>query len=159
QPFRHLEAVRTFLTGAGPVALFDMPWMPIYLAICFLLHPLIGLVTSLGALVLVLLTLVTELKSKAPAKAAAEAQSERNAVADAAQRGAEAVRAMGMLPALAARWQKAHDGYLRAQRRANYVVGGLSSTAKMLRLILQSGLLGLGGFLAIRGQISAGSII
>ncbi|MBO0764128.1 MAG: type I secretion system permease/ATPase [Hyphomicrobiaceae bacterium] len=159
QPFRQLEAVRGFLSGAGPVALFDMPWMPIYLLICFLLHPLVGLLTLAGALVLVCLTLLTEVKSKAPASAALEAQSERNAAADAAQRGAEAVRAMGMLPALAARWQKAHEGYLLAQRRANYVVGGLSATAKMLRLVLQSALLGLGGFLAIRGQISSGSII
>jgi PrtD family type I secretion system ABC transporter len=159
QPFRQLEAVRSFLTGAGPVALFDMPWMPIYLVICFALHPLIGLVTLLGALALVLLTLLTEIKSKAPAKAAMEAYSERNAAAEAAQRGAEVVRAMGMLPALATRWDKANGAYLLAQRRANHVVGGLSATAKMARLILQSALLGLGGYLAIRGQISPGTII
>ncbi|HEX5959463.1 MAG TPA: type I secretion system permease/ATPase [Hyphomicrobiaceae bacterium] len=159
QPFRQLEAVRSFLTGAGPVALFDMPWMPIYLVICFALHPLIGVVTLSGALALVVLTLLTEIKSKAPGKAALEAQSERNAAAEAAQRGAEVVRAMGMLPALAARWEKAHKAYLLAQRRANHVVGGLSATAKMSRLILQSTLLGLGGYLAVRGEISPGTII
>ena len=144
QPFRQLEALRSFLAGAGPVALFDMPWMPIYLAVCFLLHAWLGWLTLAGAVVLVLLTLMTEVKSKAPAKAAMEAQSARNAAADAAQRGAEVVRAMGMLPALAARWEKAHEGYLLAQRRANYVVGGLSATAKMFRFVLQSALLGLG---------------
>jgi ATP-binding cassette subfamily C protein len=158
-PFRQLEALRSFLSGAGPVALLDMPWMPLYLVVCFLLHPWLGFLTLAGALVLVLLTLLTELRSKTPAKAAIEAQSARNQAADAAQRGAEVVRAMGMLPALAARWEKAHERYLSAQRRANYVVGGLSATARMLRLILQSALLGLGGYLAIRGQISTGTII
>ena len=115
--------------------------------------------TLVGAIVLVVLTLVTELRSKAPARAAMEAQSARNLAADAAQRGAEVVRAMGMLPSLAARWTTSHQDYLAAQRRANYVVGGLSATAKMFRLVLQSSLLGLGAYLAIRGQISTGTII
>ncbi len=159
QPFRQLEAVRSFLTSTGPVALFDMPWMPIYLVLCFALHPLIGMATLSGALALVVLTLLTEIKSKAPGRAALEAQSERNAAAEAAQRGAEVVRAMGMLPALAVRWEKAHKAYLLAQRRANHVVGGLASTAKTSRLILQSALLGLGGYLAVRGEISPGTII
>jgi ATP-binding cassette subfamily C protein len=159
QPFRQLEALRSFLAGAGPVALFDMPWMPIYLLVCFLFHPWLGWLTLGGAVVLVLLTLLTEIKSKGPARAAMEAQSARNAAADAAQRGAEVVRAMGMFPALAARWDKAHESYLLAQRRANHVAGGLSATAKMFRFILQSALLGMGGYLAIRGQISSGTII
>jgi ATP-binding cassette subfamily C protein len=159
QPFRQLEALRSFLAGAGPVALFDMPWMPIYLVVCFLLHPWLGWLTLGGALVLVFLTLLTELKSKGPSTAAMEAQSARNAAADAARRGAEVVRAMGMFPALASRWDRAHEAYLLAQRRANHVAGGLSALAKMFRFILQSALLGMGGYLAIRGQISAGTII
>jgi PrtD family type I secretion system ABC transporter len=159
QPFRQLEALRSFLAGAGPVALFDMPWMPIYLLVCFLFHSWLGWLTLGGAVVLAFLTLLTEIKSKAPAKAAMEAQSARNAAADAAQRGAEVVRAMGMFPVLAARWDKAHESYLLAQRRANQVAGGLSATAKMFRFILQSALLGVGGYLAIRGQISSGTII
>jgi ATP-binding cassette subfamily C protein len=159
QPFRQLEALRGFLAGAGPIALFDMPWMPIYLAVCFLLHPWLGWLTLGGVLVLIALTLMTEVKSKTPTRSAMETQSTRNAVADAAQRGAEVVRAMGMFPALAARWEKAHEAHLIAQRRANNVVGGLSAAAKMFRFILQSALLGMGGYLAIRGEISAGTII
>jgi PrtD family type I secretion system ABC transporter len=157
--FRQLDAIRGFVSGPGPVALFDMPWMPLYLGVCFMLHPLLGLLTLVGAGILVVLTLVTELRSKAPARAAMEAQSARNLAADAAQRGAEVVRAMGMLPSLAARWTTSHEDYLTAQRRANYVVGGLSATAKMFRMVLQSSLLGLGAYLAIRGQISTGTII
>lgn len=157
--FRQLDAVRGFVAGPGPLALFDMPWMPLYVTICFLLHPMLGLLTLFGAFVLILLTLLTELKSKAPARAASEAQSARNQAADAAQRGAEVVRAMGMLPSLAARWGKAHEGYLVAQRRASHVVGGMSATAKMFRMMLQSAMLGMGAYLAIRGQISSGTII
>jgi ATP-binding cassette subfamily C protein len=159
QPFRHLEALRSFLAGPGPVALFDMPWMPIYLAVCFLLHAWLGWLALCGAVALVLLTLLTEVKSREPAKAALDAQSARNAAADAAQRNAEVVRAMGLLPSLAARWEKAHETYLLAQRRANHVVGGLSATAKMLRFVLQSALLGVGAYLAIRGQVTAGTVI
>ncbi|HEU0290856.1 MAG TPA: type I secretion system permease/ATPase [Burkholderiales bacterium] len=159
QPFRHLEIVRSFLAGAGPAALLDMPWVPVYLLVCFLLHPWLGGLTLLGALVLVLVTLLTELRCRQPTLVALEALSARNAAANAIQRSAEAVRAMGMLPTLAARWEKAHEKYLLAQRRANYAVGGLSATARMLRLILQSALLGMGAYLAIRGQISSGTII
>ena len=157
--FRQLDAVRGFVAGPGPIALFDMPWMPLYLAFCFLMHPLLGLLTLAGATLLIMLTIATEIRSKTPARAAIEAQSVRNQATDAAQRGAEVVRAMGMLPALTGRWSDAHQRYLLAQRRANYVVGGLSATAKMFRLVLQSALLGLGAYLAIRGQISTGTII
>jgi PrtD family type I secretion system ABC transporter len=159
QPFRHLEALRSFLAGPGPVALFDMPWMPVYLAVCFLLHVWLGWLALAGAAILVLLTLVTEVKSREPTKAAIAAQSARNQAAEAGLRNAEVVRAMGLLPALAARWETAHEAYLLAQRRANYVVGGLSAAARMLRLLVQSALLGLGCYLAIRGQISIGAII
>src|SRR5262249_53011958 len=85
QPFRDLEALRGFLAGPGPVALFDMPWMPVYLAVCFLLHAWLGWLALAGAVVLVLLTLVTEVRSRGPAKAAFAAQSARNQAAEAAQ--------------------------------------------------------------------------
>ena len=61
QPLRDLDAVRSFLSGLGPVALFDLPWMPVYLAICFLFHPLLGITALCGALVLVVLTVLTEI--------------------------------------------------------------------------------------------------
>jgi ATP-binding cassette subfamily C protein len=159
QPFRHLDALRGFLAGSGPAALLDLPWMPIYLAVCFLLHAWLGWLALCGVAILVVLTLITEVASRKPAKAALDAQSARNAAADAAQRNAEVVRAMGLLPALAVRWEQAHEACLLAQRRANYVVGGLSAAARAFRLVLQSAVLGLGCYLAILGQISAGTII
>jgi ATP-binding cassette subfamily C protein len=159
QPFRNLEALRSFLAGPGPGALFDLPWMAVYLAVLFLLHAWIGWLTVAGAAILLGLMALAEVRSSRPAKAAIDAQSACNEAADAAQRAAEAVRAMGLLPELAARWGKAHATYRLAQRRASDVVGGLSAVARMLRLLLQSALLGLGCYLAIKGEISAGTII
>ena len=70
QPVRDLDQIRSFLSGAGPTALFDMPWMPVYLAVVFLLHPLLGLFATAGGLLLVCLTMLTELKSNGPLREA-----------------------------------------------------------------------------------------
>ena len=159
QPFRDLEAIRGFLAGPGPAALFDLPWMPVYLIFITLLHPMLGLVTLIGALFLLGLAIATEVSGREPTRAALEAQSARNALADAAQRSAEAVRAMGMQRALSSRWLRAHTNAMIAQRDLGFRGGGLSAAAKTFRLILQSGLLGFGAYLAIRREISPGAII
>lgn len=70
QPLRDLDAVRSYLSGLGPVALFDLPWIPLYLAICFAFHPLIGFTALGGAIILIVLTLLTEFLMRAPTKAA-----------------------------------------------------------------------------------------
>lgn len=159
QPFRDLEAIRGFMSGPGPVALFDMPWLPIYLVLCYLFHPMLGYAASGAAVVLIVITLMTELRGRSPMRRALEAQSRRNQIAENTQRGAEVARAMGMVPALAERWRDAHGQHLKAQRQANYIVGGLSVVAKMSRMLVQSCTLALGAYLAIRGEISAGTII
>ena len=159
QPFRDLDAIRMFVAGPGPLAMFDVPWMPIYLIVLFLLHPLLGIVTVVGTLVLIGLTYLTEITSKEPAKAAGNAASARNLAADQVQRNAEVVRAMGLLPVLSARWQKSHTAYLVAQRRATKTSALLSGTSKTFRMILQSAMLGLGAYLVIKGQMSSGAII
>ena len=159
QPFRDLEAIRAFMSGPGPVALFDMPWLPIYLVLCYLFHPMLGYTAFGAAVLLVGVTLLTEARGRAPMRRAAEAQSQRNLIAENTHRGAEVARAMGMVSGLAQRWQHAHSRHLQAQRRANYVVGGLSVIAKMLRMLVQSCVLALGAYLAIKGEISAGTII
>jgi len=159
QPFRDLDAIRAFLSSPGPLALFDLPWIPIYLTFIFLLHPLLGLVTTLGALFLIALTIATEAVSRAPSTAAQEAYSMRNALADAAQRSSEAVRAMGMQKEMSERWSHAQTSFIGAQRKLNFSVGALSAISKTFRMLLQSAMLGLGAYLAIRNDISSGSII
>ena len=159
QPFRDLEAIRGFMSGPGPTAFFDMPWLPVYLLLCYLLHPLLGYAATLAAILLLVITALTDLRGSRPTRAALEAQSRRNLLADNGQRGVEVIRAMGMMPALAERWRDVHIQNLAAQRRASFVIGGLSSLARAARMVVQSCMLGLGAYLAINGEISGGTII
>jgi ATP-binding cassette, subfamily C, bacterial len=159
QPFRDLDAIRAFVGGPGPNALFDMPWLPIYLIFLFLLHWSLFATTLVGAGILIFLTWLTDVRTKGPTKAALEAQSIRNQSSDAAQRGAEVVRAMGLMPVMAARFKEKHETYMTMQREAAFTATSLSGASKLVRMILQSAMLGLGAFLAIKGEMSSGAII
>ncbi len=159
QPLRDLDAVRSYLSGLGPVALFDLPWIPLYLAICFIFHPLIGLTALIGAIILIALTVVTETMTQAPSKAAMEAAAARSSIAESSRRNAEALIAMGMLPRLASRWARANSAYLSNQQQTSDIGGGLGSASKVLRMLLQSGVLAVGAWLVINQQASAGIII
>jgi ATP-binding cassette subfamily C protein len=159
QPLRDLDAVRSYLSGLGPVALFDLPWIPLYLAICFAFHPLIGLTALAGAIILIALTLLTEILMRAPTKAATEAAVVRSGLAEASRRNAEALVAMGMAGRIAARWNEANRQYMRSQQEASDLGGGLGATSKVLRMMLQSGVLAVGAYLVINQEASAGIII
>ncbi|MGB6505852.1 MAG: ABC transporter transmembrane domain-containing protein, partial [Xanthobacteraceae bacterium] len=105
QPIRDLDAVRGFLSGSGPVAFFDLPWMPIYLAICFLFHPYIGLTALAGAIILVTLTVVTEIKTRRPIRSTAQFAVARNSLLEASRRNAEVITAMGMAGRISNHWR------------------------------------------------------
>ena len=159
QPVRDLDRVRSFLSGMGPAALFDLPWIPIYLVLIFMLHPSMGWFAVGGALLLVVVTIATELLSKAPSLRSAQSGSARLAVAGLSARNAEVSRAMGMGPNLLGRWRDLTDRHLDDQIKASDAVGGMGVTSKALRLLLQSGILGLGAYLVVIGEVSAGVII
>ena len=159
QPLRDLDAVRSYLSGLGPVALFDLPWIPLYLAICFAFHPLIGFAALAGAIILIVLTLLTEILMRAPARAATEAAVARNGLAEASRRNAEALVAMGMAGHIGARWSEANRQYMRSQQEASDLGGGLGAISKVLRMMLQSGVLAVGAYLVIHQEASAGIII
>ncbi|WP_244599943.1 type I secretion system permease/ATPase [Blastochloris tepida] len=159
QATRDLEAIRSFLSGNGPAALFDLPWIPVYLAVVFALHPLLGWVTVAGSVVLIGLTALADLWSRQPTREALSALSARSHLADTAQRGTEVVTSMGMAAELGQRWGAAQEAFLAAQRHATDVSSGLSALSRTLRYVLQSAMLGLAAYLAILGEISAGSII
>jgi PrtD family type I secretion system ABC transporter len=159
QPLRDLDTVRAFLAGSGPSALFDLPWMPIYLGICFYFHFFIGFAATIGALVLVAITVVSEQQTQAPTNAATQLAILRNGIAQSGRRNAEVLKAMGMGSRMAAMWSDAHRQYLVAQERASDVAGGLGALSRVLRLFLQSALLGIGAYLAIQQEASSGIII
>jgi len=159
QPIRDLDTVRGFLSGAGPSALFDLPWMPIYLAICFLFHPYIGLTALAGAIVLVTLTVVTELRTRGPTRSATQFAMARNALLDSSRRNAEAITAMGMTGRIAQRWNDLNRSYVAESGRAGDVAGGLGAASKILRLLLQSSILAVGAWLVIHQESTPGIII
>jgi len=159
EPVRDLDQVRGFLSGLGPTALFDLPWMPIFLGVVFLLHPILGIFALAGLLILVAVTVATEMRSRGPALASAESESQRRALALGAQQNGEAITAMGLGPALSRRWQELNDRHLGDHTRASDVVGGMGALTRVLRLSIQSGMLGLGAYLVILGEVSAGTII
>jgi ATP-binding cassette subfamily C protein len=159
QPLRDLDAVRSFLSGLGPVALFDLPWMPVYLVILFLFHPFIGMTALAGALVLVVLTICTEIYTRKPTLQAAEAARTRLQLAEAGRRNAEVLFAMGMAGRIGARWAEANQKYVASNRIASDVAGGLGAFAKVLRMLLQSAVLAAGAYLVIQQQATAGVII
>jgi ATP-binding cassette subfamily C protein PrsD len=159
QPLRDLDAIRSYFSSLGPVALFDLPWIPLYLAVCFAFHPLIGFTALAGAVVLIALTVLTEALMRAPSKAATEAAIARNGLAEASRRNAEALTAMGMVSRMAARWGDANRQFLLNQRRTSDVGGGLGAVSKVLRLMLQSAVLAVGAYLVIHQEASAGIII
>ena len=116
QPMRDLDQIRSFMSGAGPAALFDLPWMPLYVGVCFLFHPLIGIAALCGAVILIVLTLLAEFATRAPARAAVGFAAARNALLDASRRNAEVLHAMGMGPQLSARFDAVNGDYLDSQR-------------------------------------------
>ncbi|MBI1202496.1 MAG: type I secretion system permease/ATPase [Rhodopseudomonas sp.] len=158
-PLRDLDSVRSFLSGLGPIALFDLPWLPVYLAICFMFHPYIGLAALVGAIVLGLLTWLTEAMTRMPTQAATGYAVARNALADASRRNAEALSAMGMSARFAEQWRDANRNYMASQQRASDVAGGFGALSKVLRMMVQSGVLAVGAYLVINQQATAGIII
>ena len=147
QPLRDLDQIRSFLSSPGPTALFDLPWMPLYLTICFAFHPWIGTATLIGAVLLVSLTLTTETLTRAPTRAAGSAGAARLGLALAGRRNAEVLYAMGMTDSIASRWERANQTYMDAQQHAADIAGGLGAASRVLRMLLQSAVLGVGAYL------------
>jgi ATP-binding cassette subfamily C protein len=159
QPLRDLDQVRSFLSGGGPTALFDLPWMPIYLGICFLFHFWIGMTALIGAFVLIGITILTETHTRGPAKAFSRLAVSRSALAVEGRRNAEVLQAMGMRRQAARRWQEINEKYLAAHERASDIGSGLGGLSKVFRSMLQSLVLAVGAVLVIKQESTAGIII
>ena len=159
QPVRDVENIRAFLSGLGPTAMFDMPFMPLFLAACFLLHPMLGLLALAGGLVIMVLTFVVDRRTRAAGRETQNRALERQAVVDSARRNAEVITAMGFRAALARRWNAINTGYVDSALRVASTAGTFGSAAKTFLLVLQSAILGLGCYYAILQEISSGAII
>ncbi len=159
QPIRDLDHIRSFISGTGPTAFFDLPWIPAYLVIIYMLHPWLGMLATAGAAAIVLLTLLAELLGRAPTRRASESVIARSNFADAGRRNAEVIRAMGLSGRFSSLWGEQSGHFLKQQLRVSDVVGFTGALSRSLRMMLQSLMLGLGAYLAILGETSAGVII
>jgi len=159
QPIRDIDQIRNFLSGMGPTALFDMPFMPLFLAGCFLIHPWLGWLSTFGGAVIIALTLYIDAKSKAPALEVARSGAERQMIAESSRRNAEVIRALGMLGTLGNRYGSVHTKHVDDGLAASEAASGVGAFAKVFRMVLQSAILGLGAYLVIKGEMTGGSMI
>jgi PrtD family type I secretion system ABC transporter len=149
QPLRDLDALRHGLSGHALPAILDLPWSPIYLAIIFMLHPVLGLFALVSAALLVALAVVGEVAVRRPSRHAAEAGARNAAFTAMSLRNAEVVQAMGMLPGFLARWRRDRDLSLASHQVAGERAGNIGAVIRFLRLSMQSTILGLGAYLVI----------
>jgi PrtD family type I secretion system ABC transporter len=158
-PLQDLAAVRNYFMGPGPVALLDLPWMPIYFAILFIVHPILGFAACGGALFLIALSLVNEWLTKGTTRSATRSFAVNTTLLFDAKRNAEAAAAMSMGDDLCKRWGAGYvNAISHARELADHasVFGAVSKTA---RLALQSAMLALGAYLVIEAQMSPGAMI
>ena len=159
QPVRDLDQIRSFLTSTGPIAIVDLPWIPIYLTICYLIHPWLGYIALFAAILLIAFTLLTERASRDPTRAVAQSTSARWNYVEATRRNSETVIAMGMGGTLSKRWNQINSNYLAAVGRHAGLVTSYGSLTKVIRLFMQSLILGTGSYFVIQQQLTAGSMI
>lgn len=159
QALADLNNLRQFLTGSGLFAFFDAPWTPIYLVVITLLHPLLGLISLIGGLLLVFLTYLTERATHAPLAESNTVAIQASNYAGNNLRNAEVIESMGMLDNLRARWTMRHRRSLALQQLASNRAGVISATTRFVRIALQSLILGAGALLVIEGKMSGGSMI
>ena len=156
---RELDTVRTFAAGPAPMTFFDSWWTPVYLIVIFLTHWSLGILAALGTAAVLYLAYLSDLRSRAGLIESQKAAAKSLEIAEAGQRNAESLSAMGMIGAYRTRWQTLNQEALGWQILASDRLGSLSSIAKVLRLLLQSAMLGLGAWLALKNEISPGAII
>lgn len=156
---RMVDTIRNFFSGPALIALFDLPWMPVFLAFVFFLHPILGAMTLGGAVVLVLLTIATELLTRNANRQVNHATVSRQSIAEANARNADVIKAMGFTGNALRLFREANEEHLRLQSSSSDVTRTAGAISKVLRMMMQSAVLGLGAYLTIRGEMSAGSII
>lgn len=158
-PQRDADSIRGFLSSLGPTALIDLPFLPIFVAGCFVLHAWLGYLAIFGGIVIFAIALWTERKSTAPSKAATKSGMDRHIISEMGRRNAETVRALGMQASYGSRLSKAHRAHVDDNLELSDSVAGIGATARVFRMALQSAVLGVGAWLVIRGELSGGAMI
>ncbi|MBY4893878.1 type I secretion system permease/ATPase [Rhodobacteraceae bacterium N5(2021)] len=156
---RMVDTLRNFFGSPALVAMLDFPWMPIFVAFVFFLHPYLGALTVGGAVILTLMTIMTEVLTRKANRDTSRAAAYRSSVAEANARNADVIRAMGFSGHAIRLFRDANEAHLRLQAGSSDITRTIGAISKVLRMMLQSAVLGLGAYLTIMGDMTAGSII
>src|SRR5690606_4380564 len=159
QAVADLSSLRQFLSGNALVALFDAPWTPIYIAVTYMVHPLLGYLAIAGSIILCVLAYINNASTQKPLAQASQASVAAGQFANNHLRNAEVIESMGMLPGLRSRWFGQHRRVLALQTLASDRSFRISSLSRFMRLSLQSLSLGAGAMLVLDGSITAGMMI
>jgi ATP-binding cassette, subfamily C, bacterial len=156
---RDLEAIRTFLASPVLMALMDLPWVPLFVVAIFIFHPMLGWLAIVGGVFLILVTWLNQLTSWGPQREAGQAAVGSERLSDQLKAEAESLQALGMSNAGYDRWQGARRMTLEKGINAAGITGGFGSLTKTFRLFLQSAMLGLGAWLVLQDELTAGAMI
>jgi len=159
QPFRDADMVREFVTGSAMLAFFDLPWVPLFIAASFLLHPIFGWLAIGSGILTLIFTIINEYSTKKLLHRATQASISAHADVSATLRNSEVMRAMGMTPGLKDRWAERRDEQIVWQAVASDRNSALMAGLKSFRQIVQVLILGVGGYLVLEGELSAGGIV
>jgi PrtD family type I secretion system ABC transporter len=159
QPFRDADMVREFVTGSAMLAFFDLPWVPLFIAASFLLHPIFGWLATGSGILTLIFTIINEYSTKKLLHRATQASISAHADVSATLRNSEVMRAMGMTPGLKDRWAERRDEQIVWQAVASDRGSALMAGLKSFRQIVQVLILGVGGYLVLEGELSAGGIV
>ncbi len=159
QALRDLDTLRDFLTGQGLFAFFDAPWMPIYLIAIYLIHPVLGMVSLIGGLLIFSLAIATEMATRKTLGEATMLSIAANRHVDHNLRNVEVLEAMGMVPTMMHRWQLKKAWVLYLQANASDRAGLLVAASKFIRVALQTLILGVGAYYVLQNEITAGQMI
>jgi len=159
QPFRDADMVREFVTGSAMLAFFDLPWVPLFIAASFLLHPIFGWLAVGSGILTLIFTIINEYSTKKLLHRATQASISAHADVSATLRNSEVMRAMGMTPGLKDRWAERRDEQIVWQAVASDRGSALMAGLKSFRQIVQVLILGVGGYLCLEGELSAGGIV
>jgi ATP-binding cassette subfamily C protein len=154
-----LESIQKFIASPFPIAMFDMPWTPIFLVGISIFHPWLGYLAVVGGAFLILLTLSNQRFSRGPLTQANLATHRAGLIGEQIRSEAEMVQSLGMRDNAFDRWHGARADSLTQQVSATDVGGGFTSVSKTFRLFLQSSMLGLGAYLVLHGQLTPGAMI
>jgi PrtD family type I secretion system ABC transporter len=159
QSLRDATELRNYLTGNGVLSLFDAPFVPLYVAVIYMLHPMLGTLALGGALILLLIAVINEMVTRKPIQAASQFTNRAQARVDDFVRNADAVEAMGMMSSVIERWKAHNSDALSALSQAADKATSAGALAKSVRMGLQVGLFGMGAYLFIHNEILPGAII